>query len=150
MTHDASNQVDPSELIAPAPDVAIIEYLKRLRSAEHARSSSQQTYESMDPANDHRLRLAGREWGQTGNSGLPSLTTSGEWMIPVILNLPYAMLASLEAQVQSYEIGDAIRAALVAAGHGSVEDIEGIRSDRFSTPAESQKNAARVLSRYHR
>lgn len=150
MTHDASNQVDPLELIAPAPDVDTTGYLERLRSAEHARSSSHQTYESMDPANDHRLRLAGSEWGQTGNSGLPLLTTSGEWMIPVILNLPYAMLASLEAQAQSHEIGDAIRAALVAAGHGGIEDIEGVRSDRFSTPAESKENAARVLSRYHR
>ncbi|MBJ6123757.1 hypothetical protein [Sphingomonas mollis] len=39
-------------------------------------------------------------------------------MIPVIIDLPYAMLASLEAAAQSTEIGDIVRAALVAIGHG--------------------------------
>lgn len=61
---------------------------------------------------------------------------SGEWMIPVIIDLPYAMLASLEAAAQSDEFGDLIRAALVAAGHGTPDDIKGVRSDRFATPAE--------------
>lgn len=54
-------------------------------------------------------------------------------MIPVIIDLPYSMLASLEAAAQSGEIGDIVRAALVAIGHGTPDDIAGVRSDRFAT-----------------
>lgn len=57
-------------------------------------------------------------------------------MIPVIIDLPYAMLASLEAAAQSSEIGDIVRAALVAIGHGKTDDITGVRSDRFATLEE--------------
>ncbi len=63
-------------------------------------------------------------------------TTSGEWMVPVIVDLPYAMLASLEAEAQSREIGNIIRAALVTAGHGTADDITGIKSDRYTTEEE--------------
>lgn len=54
-------------------------------------------------------------------------------MIPIIIDLPYAMLASLEAAAQSGEIGNIVRAALVAIGHGRPDDITGVRSDRFAT-----------------
>lgn len=57
-------------------------------------------------------------------------------MIPVIIDLPYAMLASLEAAAQSGEIGDIVRAALVAVGHGTPDDVAGVRSDRFATLEE--------------
>jgi exosome complex RNA-binding protein Csl4 len=54
-------------------------------------------------------------------------------MTPVIIDLPYAIRASLEAAAQSGEIGDIVRAALVAIGHGKPNDITGVRSDRFAT-----------------
>lgn len=60
-------------------------------------------------------------------------------MIPVIIDLPYAMLASLEAAAQSGEIGDIVRAALVAIGHGRPDDITGVRSDRFATLDERRE-----------
>ncbi len=60
-------------------------------------------------------------------------------MIPIIIDLPYSMLASAEAAVQSEEIGDIVRAALVAAGHGTPDDIAGARSDRFATAEERRE-----------
>lgn len=62
-------------------------------------------------------------------------------MIPVIIDLPYAMLASLEAAAQSEEIGDIVRAALVAVGHGRPDDIAGVRSDRFARLDERREIA---------
>lgn len=52
-------------------------------------------------------------------------------MIPVIIDLPYAMLAGLERAAQSEEIGDIVRTAFEAIGHGTPDDIAGIRSNRF-------------------
>jgi hypothetical protein len=52
---------------------------------------------------------------------------------PVIIDLPYPTLTSLDAAAQSEEISDIVRAALVAAGHGTPDDVEGVRSDRFAT-----------------
>jgi hypothetical protein len=43
------------------------------------------------------------------------------------------MFTSLNAAAESEEIGDIVRAALVAAGHGTPDDIAGVRSDRFAT-----------------
>ena len=60
-------------------------------------------------------------------------------MIPFIIDLPYQMLASLEAVARSEEIGDIVRAALVAAGHGTPDDIAGVRSDRFATIEERRE-----------
>jgi len=88
---------------------------------------------SANPATDLRRRFAGSNWNAPGSPGFPVRTAGGEWMIPVIVDLPYAMLASLEAAAQSGEIGDIVRAALVAIGHGRPDDITGVRSDRFAT-----------------
>jgi hypothetical protein len=73
-----------------------------------------------------------------GYPGYPMRTTSGDWMIPVIVDLPYAMLASLEAEAQSREIGNIVRAALVKAGHGTVDDITGTKSDRYASDEERE------------
>lgn len=60
-------------------------------------------------------------------------------MIPVFVDLPYSMLASLEAAAQSEDIGEIVRAALVAAGYGAPDDIAGVRSDRFATIEERRE-----------
>jgi len=65
-------------------------------------------------------------------------------MIPVTIDLPYAMLASLEAAAQSQEIGNIVRAALVAVGHGIADDIVGVRSDRFATLDECRETAGMI------
>jgi len=88
---------------------------------------------SIDPATDLRRLFAGSKWNAPGTSQFPVRTAAGEWMIPVIIDLPYSMLASLEAAARSGEIGDIVRAALVAIGHGIPDDIAGVRSDRFAT-----------------
>jgi hypothetical protein len=74
-------------------------------------------------------------------------TTSGEWVIPVIVDLPYAMLASLEAEAQSRIIDNMIRAALVTAGHGTMDDITSIKSDRYASYEEQDKIVAAARSR---
>lgn len=112
----------------------------------HRRSAStflsdRPSYPSAKPDTDLRRLFAGSKWNAPGTAGFPVRAASGEWMIPVIIDLPYAMLASLEAAAQSDETGDLIRAALVAAGHGTPDDIEGVRSDRFATPAERDEIA---------
>ncbi len=93
-------------------------------------------YASADPMTDVRLIFAGTPLSEPGRGGYPTRTTSGEWMIRTLLDLPYAMLASLEAEAGSEDIGELIRAALVAAGHGSETDIAGIRADRHATDSE--------------
>jgi len=108
--------------------------------------SHEPSYPSADPTTDYRLWMIGSEWnGPT--PGYPMRTTSGEWMIPVIVDLPYAMLASLEAEAQSRKIGDIIRAALVTAGHGTADDIIGIKSDRYTTEEEQRELIAAARSR---
>lgn len=92
-------------------------------------------YASANPETDMRRMLAGMQMEATG-SGAPTRTTSGEWMVQIAVDLPYAMLASLEAKAGSEDIDDLIRAALVNAGHGSEADVSGIRSDRYATHAE--------------
>lgn len=94
---------------------------------------------STDPATDLRRLFAGSNWNAPGSPGFPVRTAAGEWMIPVIIDLPYSMLASLEAAAQSEEIGDIVRAALVAAGHGTPDDVAGVRSDRFATLDERRE-----------
>lgn len=94
---------------------------------------------SSDPATDLRRLLAGSKWNVPGTAGFPVRTAAGEWMIPVIVDLPYAMLTSLEATAQACEIGDIVRAALVVAGHGTPDDIAGVRSDRFATLDEQRE-----------
>ena len=96
---------------------------------------AKQSYPSADPTTDLRLWMVGSEWNGPSR-GYPMRTTSGEWMVPVIVDLPYAMLASLEAEAQSHTIGNIIRAALVTAGHGTADDIIGIKSDRYTTEEE--------------
>ena len=49
------------------------------------------------------------------------------------------MLASLEATAGSDDIGNLIRIALAAAGHGDREDAIGIRSDRYATDDERRQ-----------
>jgi hypothetical protein len=95
----------------------------------------QSAYASADSNTDMRRMFAGMQTEATGG-GTPTRTTSGEWMIRITLDLPYAMLASLEAKAESEDIGDLIRAVLVTAGHGSEADVTGIRSDRYATDAE--------------
>ena len=101
----------------------------------------QPSYPSAEPDTDLRWLFAGSKWHAPGSPGYPVRTTSGEWMIPIYVDLPYTMLASLEAAAQSQEIGDIVRAALVAAGHGAQEDIAGVRSDRFATLDECRETA---------
>lgn len=60
-------------------------------------------------------------------------------MIRVKLDLPYPMLASLEAKAGSHDIGELIRAALVIAGYGSESDIVGAKSDRYVTRDEQRE-----------
>ena len=108
--------------------------------------SDQPSYPSADPTTDYRLWMIGSEWNGS-KPGYPTRTTSGEWMIPVIVDLPYAMLASLEAEAQSPKIGNIIRAALVTAGHGSADDIIGIKSDRYTTDEEQRELIAAARSR---
>lgn len=97
------------------------------------------SYLSADPDTDLRRLFAGSSWNAPGSPGFPVRTAAGEWMIPVIIDLPYAMLASLEAAAQSGEIGDIVRAALVTIGHGRPDDVTGVRSDRFATLDECSK-----------
>lgn len=96
---------------------------------------------SANPATDLRQLFAGSSWNAPGSPGFPVRTAAGEWMIPVIIDLPYAMLASLEAAAQSGEIGDIVRAALVAVGHGTPDHVAGVRSDRFATLDERREIA---------
>lgn len=67
--------------------------------------------------------------------------------VPVIVDLPYAMLASLEAEAQSRKIGNIVRAALVTAGHDTADDIIGIKSDRYTTEEEQRELIAAARSR---
>lgn len=69
----------------------------------------------------------------------PTKTEAGDWMIRVMLDLPYPMLASLEAKAGSHNVGELIRAALVTAGHGTGSDIVGVRSDRYATRNEQRE-----------
>jgi hypothetical protein len=108
--------------------------------------SDQPSYPSADPTTDYRLWMIGSEWNGS-KPGYPTRTTSGEWMIPVIVDLPYAMLASLEAEAQSPKIGNIIRAALVTAGHGTADDIIGIKSDRYTNDEEQRELIAAARSR---
>ena len=57
-------------------------------------------YASADPETDMRRLFAGMPMETTGG-GKPTRTRSGEWMIRTTLDLPYAMLASLEATAGS-------------------------------------------------
>lgn len=108
--------------------------------------SDQPSYPSADPTTDYRLWMIGSEWNGS-KPGYPTRTTSGEWMIPVIVDLPYAMLASLEAEAQSPKMGNIIRAALVTAGHGTADDIIGIKSDRYTNDEEQRELIAAARSR---
>jgi hypothetical protein len=93
-------------------------------------------YASADPSTDLRLRFAGTKWSEPGHGGSPTKTEAGDWMIRIMVDLPYPMLASLEAKAGSPDIAELIRAALVTAGHGSKADIVGVRSDRYATDEE--------------
>lgn len=93
-------------------------------------------YSSINPIDLHRILCTGSDCMAPGYPGYPMRTTSGDWMIPVIVDLPYAMLASLEAEAQSRKIGNIVRAALVKAGHGTMDDITGIKSDRYASDEE--------------
>ena len=108
--------------------------------------SHQPSYPIIDPKTDIRLLLIGGEWLVPAPPGYPMRTTSGDWMIPVIVELPYAMLVSVEAEAQSRKIGNVVRAALVTAGHGTVDDIIGIKSDRYATFDEQKKITAAARS----
>ncbi|MGN7161980.1 hypothetical protein [Sphingomonas sp. SAFR-052] len=65
-------------------------------------------------------------------------------MIPIIVNMPYGMIASLEAEAQSGRFEHLVRAALVAAGHGKADDIAGVPSDRFLDIDECAERAERT------
>ena len=105
---------------------------RRPRPTGSDSQSDSSSYLSADPATDPRRLSAGCSWNTPAPLGFPVRTAAGEWMIPVIIDLPYAMLASLEAAAQSAEFGDIVRAALVAIGHGRPDDIKGVQSDRFA------------------
>ena len=92
-------------------------------------------YASADPETDIRRVFAGSRIEAPGG-GKPTRTRSGEWMIRTVLDLPYSMLASLEATAGSGDIGNLIRIALAAAGHGDRDDAIGVRSDRYATDDE--------------
>lgn len=92
-------------------------------------------YASADPETDIRRVFAGSRIEAPGG-GKPTRTRSGEWMIRTVLDLPYSMLASLEATAGSDEIGNLVRIALAAAGHGDRDDAIGVRSDRYATDDE--------------
>lgn len=100
-----------------------------------AQPSNRSAYASANPEADMRRMFAGMQMEATGG-GAPTRTTAGEWMVRIAVDLPYAMLASLEAMAGSEDIGELIRAALVRAGHGNEADVPGIRSDRYATHAE--------------
>jgi len=102
-------------------------------------------YSSINPLDLHRILCTGSDGMALGHPGYPKRTTSGDWMIPVIVDLPYAMLASLEAEAQSREIGNIVRAALVKAGHGTVDDITGIKSDRYASD-EERENIRKMIT----
>lgn len=95
-------------------------------------------YASADPETDMRRMFAGSRMEAPGG-GAPTRTRSGEWMIRTVVDLPYSMLASLEATAVSDDIGNLIRIALAAAGHGDREDAIGVRSDRYATDDERRK-----------
>ena len=95
-------------------------------------------YASADPETDMRRMFAGMRMEPTGG-GKPTRTKSGEWMIRTTLDLPYSMLASLEATAGSDDIGNLIRIALAAAGHGDRNDAIGVRSDRYATDDERRE-----------
>lgn len=95
-------------------------------------------YASVDPETDMRRVFAGMPM-ETAGGGKPTRTMSGEWMVRIALDLPYAMLASLEATAGSDDIGNLIRIALVAAGHGDRDDAIGVRSDRYATDHERRE-----------
>lgn len=96
---------------------------------------NQLPYASADPETDMRRMFAGMPIEAPGG-GKPTRTRSGEWMIRTTLDLPYSMLVSLEATAGSDEIGNLVRIALVAAGHGDRDDAIGVRSDRYATDDE--------------
>ena len=96
-------------------------------------------YASADPSTDLRLIFAGTDWSEPGHGGYPTRTAAGDWMIRVKLDLPYPMLASLEAKAGPHDIGELIRAALVIAGYGSESDIVGAKSDRYVTRDEQRE-----------
>jgi hypothetical protein len=93
-------------------------------------------YASADPESDVRFRLAGTQWSEPGRCAFPTRTTTGEWMIRTMLDLPYTMLASLEVKAGSEAVGELIRAALVDAGYGCESDIVGVPADRHATDQE--------------
>lgn len=62
-------------------------------------------YASADPETDMRRMFAGMRMEPTGG-GKPTRTKSGERMIRTTLDLPYSMLASLEATAGSDDIGN--------------------------------------------
>jgi len=95
-------------------------------------------YSSINPLDLHRILFTGSDGMAPGYPGYPMRTTSEDWMIPVLVDLPYAMLASLEAEAQSRQIGNIVRAALVKAGHGTVDDITGTKSDRYASDEERE------------
>ena len=95
-------------------------------------------YASADPETDMRCMFAGSRMEAPGG-GAPTRTRSGEWMIRTTLDLPYSMLASLEATAGSDDIGNLIRIALAAAGHGDRDDAIGVRSDRYATDNERRE-----------
>ncbi len=103
-------------------------------------ASDSPSYPSVDPDTDLRWRFAGSKWNAPGAYRFPMRTALGEWMIPVMIDLPYSMLASLEAAAQSEKIGGIVRAALVAIGHGTPDNIAGVRSDRFATLDERHES----------
>lgn len=100
-------------------------------------------YGSADPKTDPRWRYAGSEWARP-TPGYPPQTASGEWMIPIIVNMPYGMIASLETEAQSGRFEHLVRAALVAAGHGKADDIAGFATDRFLDIVECAERAKRA------
>lgn len=102
------------------------------------------SYGSADPKTDPRWRYRGSEWARPGTPGSPPQTASGDWMIPIIVNMPYGMIASLEAEAQSECFQHLVRAALVAAGHGTADDIASFETDRFLDIDECAERAKRA------
>lgn len=77
--------------------------------------------------------------GKRPKTGKATDRLTAKKTVRIALDLPAAMLASLEAKAGSESVGDLIRAVLVAAGHSGEADVTGVRSDNHVTDAERRE-----------
>ena len=86
----------------------------------------------------HRRRMAGTSMVRTVDGGAPSRTSTGDWMQRIALDLPEAMLDTLNERAEKDEIstGEVVRAALVAAGMGDPSHVTGICDGTYADDAD--------------